>query len=139
MSNHITIHGNIGQPPELKYTNSQLEVAEFTVADNYGKDDKKKTTWHNVVVFGKLALNIASTFTKGDSVIISGRLEQEEYTKKDGSKGKSIRVIADEVGYSLRWKAVVPDQTEQVLRQVADKFPGASVVTDEEPFWHVAA
>jgi hypothetical protein len=33
----------------------------------------------------------------------------------------------------------VPDQTEQVLRQVADKFPGASVVTDEEPFWHVAA
>lgn len=134
MSNHITIHGNIGQPPELKYTNSQLEVAEFTVADNYGKDDKKKTTWHNVVVFGKLALNIASTFTKGDSVIISGRLEQEEYTKKDGSKGKSIRVIADEVGYSLRWKAVVPDQTEQVLRQVADKFPGASVITDEEPF-----
>lgn len=134
MTNHITIHGNIGQPPELKYTNSQLEVAEFTVADNYGKDEKKKTTWHNVVVFGKLALNIASTFTKGDSVIISGRLEQEEYTKKDGSKGKSIRVIADEVGYSLRWKAVVPDQTEQVLRQVADKFPGASVVTDEEPF-----
>ena len=134
MTNHITIHGNIGQPPELKYTNSQLEVAEFTVADNYGKDDKKKTTWHNVVVFGKLALNIASTFTKGDSVIIAGRLEQEEYTKKDGSKGKSIRVIADEVGYSLRWKAVVPDQTEQVLRQVADKFPGASVVTDEEPF-----
>jgi single-strand DNA-binding protein len=134
MTNHISIHGNIGQPPELKYTNSQLEVAEFTVADNYGKDDKKKTTWHNVVVFGKLALNIASTFTKGDSVIISGRLEQEEYTKKDGSKGKSIRVIADEVCYSLRWKAVVPDQTEQVLRQVADKFPGASVVTDEEPF-----
>jgi single-strand DNA-binding protein len=134
MTNHITIHGNIGQPPELKYTNSQLEVAEFTVADNYGKDDKKKTTWHNVVVFGKLALNIASTFTKGDSVIISGRVEQDEYTKKDGSKGKSIRVIADEVGYSLRWKAVVPDQTEQVLRQVADKFPGASVVTDEEPF-----
>ena len=134
MTNHISIHGNIGQPPELKYTNSQLEVAEFTVADNYGKDDKKKTTWHNVVVFGKLALNIASTFTKGDSVIISGRLEKEEYTKKDGSKGKSIRVIADEVGYSLRWKAVVPDQTEQVLRQVADKFPGASVVTDEEPF-----
>ena len=134
MSNHITIHGNIGQPPELKYTSSQLEVAEFTVADNYGKDDKKKTTWHNVVVFGKLALNIASTFTKGDSVIIAGRLEQEEYTKKDGSKGKSIRVIADEVGYSLRWKAVVPDQTEQVLRLVADKFPGASVVTDEEPF-----
>ena len=134
MSNHITIHGNIGQPPELKYTNSQLEVAEFTVADNYGKDDKKKTTWHNVVVFGKLALNIASTFTTGDSVIISGRLEQEEYTKKDGSKGKSIRVIADEVGYSLRWKAVVPDQTEQVLRQVADKFPTPSVVTDEEPF-----
>jgi single-strand DNA-binding protein len=134
MSNHITIHGKLGQEPELKYTGSQMAVATFTVADTYGKDDKKKTTWHNVVVFGKLALNIASTFTKGDSVIISGRLEQEEYTKKDGSKGKSIRVIADEVGYSLRWKAVVPDQTEQVLRQVADKFPGASVVTDEEPF-----
>lgn len=133
MTNHITIHGNIGQPPELKYTNSQLEVAEFTVADNYGKDEKKKTTWHNIVVFGKLAANIAATFNKGDSVVVMGRLEQEEFTKKDGTKGKSTRVVADEVGYSLRWKSVVADQTESTMRQVAKEFPG-SALTDEEPF-----
>ena len=136
MTNHISIHGNIGQPPELKYTNSQLEVAEFTVADNYGKDDKKKTTWHNVTAFGSLAENFAATCAKGETVIVTGRLEQEEFTKKDGTKGKSIKIIADEIGVSLRWNTWVKDQTENVMAQVGKIFPSATAVSvfDEEPF-----
>lgn len=129
--NNITIHGNVGQEPELKYTPSQMAVIQFTIADTYGKDDKKKTTWHNVTAFGKLAENIAATINKGDTVIVSGRMEQEEYTKKDGTKGKSTRVIADEVGVSLRWNAWVKDQTEKVMAQIGKVFPSAAEVGDD--------
>lgn len=129
--NNITIHGNVGQEPELKYTPSQMAVIQFTIADTYGKDDKKKTTWHNITAFGKLAENIAASISKGDSVIVTGRMEQEEFTKKDGTKGKSTRVIAEEVGVSLRWTAWVKDQSEKVMAQIGKVFPSVTEVGDD--------
>jgi len=133
MSNHITITGKVGQEPELRFTPGGMAVLTFSVADTYGKDDKKKTTWHNITVFSKLAENVANTISKGSTVIIVGRYEQDEFTKKDGTKGKSVKVIADEVGVSCRWNAWVQDQTDRVMSQVGQVFPDARLV-DEEPF-----
>lgn len=133
MSNNITITGKVGQEPELRFTPGGMAVLTFSVADTYGKDDKKKTTWHNITVFSKLAENVANTITKGSTVIIVGRYEQDEFTKKDGTKGKSVKVIADEVGVSCRWNAWVQDQTNAVMAQVGKVFPDATLV-DEEPF-----
>jgi single-strand DNA-binding protein len=133
MSNHITITGKVGQDPELRFTPGGMAVLTFSVADTYGKDDKKKTTWHNITVFSKLAENVANTIGKGSTVIIVGRYEQDEFTKKDGTKGKSVKVIADEVGVSCRWNAWVQDQTNAVMAQVGQVFPDARLV-DEEPF-----
>lgn len=132
--NNITIHGTVGQEPELRYSGSQMAILTFSVADNYGKDDKKKTTWHNIVVFNKLAENVANSITKGDTVLITGRLEQEEFTKKDGTKGKSIKVVADEVAVSCRWNAWVKDQTEKVMAQIPSIGRAMPTLTDEEPF-----
>lgn len=134
MSNHITISGKVGQDPELRYTPAGMAILTFSVADTYGKDDKKKTTWHNVTVFGQLAENTGNTISKGSTVIISGRYEQDEFTKKDGTKGKSIKLIADEVGVSCRWNAWVQDQTEKVMAQVGQVFPNARLVDGEDPF-----
>ena len=133
MSNHITITGKVGQEPELRFTPGGMAVLTFSVADTYGKDDKKKTTWHNITVFSNLAENVANTIGKGSTVIIVGRYEQDEFTKKDGTKGKSVKVIADEVGVSCRWNAWVQDQTNAVMAQVGKVFPDARLV-DEEPF-----
>lgn len=132
--NNITIHGTVGQEPELRYSGSQMAILTFSVADNYGKDDKKKTTWHNVVVFNKLAENVANSITKGDTVLITGRIEQEEFTKKDGTKGKSMKLVADEVGVSCRWNAWVKDQTEKVMAQIPSIGKAMPTLTDEEPF-----
>jgi single-strand DNA-binding protein len=132
MANQIVITGNIGTPPEMRYTASQMAVIEFSVAVTSGKDDKKKTTWHNCKAFGKLAENIVSSVNKGDNVIVVGRIEQDEYTKKDGTKGKSTQLVVDELGMSCRWTAWVKDRTEQVLAQAGISF--ASPVSDEEEF-----
>lgn len=137
MNNTLIIHGRVGKEPELRYTQAGKAVLELSIVDNYGKDDNKKSTWHNVVVFGTLAENTAGSANKGDMVVIVGRMEQDEYTKKDGTKGKTVKVIADEVGVSCRWNIWVKDQSEQVVKQA---FAGATIgrqmplVTDEEPF-----
>jgi single-strand DNA-binding protein len=132
--NHITIHGNVGSDPELKFSAGGMAIAEFSVADTYGKDDKKKTTWHNVIVFGALAENFVATATKGNSVIVHGRYEVEEYTKKDGTKGKSVKVVADEIGMSLRWDRWMKDQTDSVMKQIGNVFPNARQVSTFEEF-----
>lgn len=133
MSNHITITGNLGKDPEVRITTSGKTVVEFTIADTHGKDQNKKTTWHNVVVFGDLAQHVANSVTKGNSVVVVGRYEQDEYTKKDGTKGKTTKVIADEVAVSLRWGAWLKDSSDKTVRMVQEKF-GAVLTTDEEPF-----
>lgn len=134
MSNSITIAGNIGQQPELRITASGMAVVDFTVATTHGKDDKKKTSWFNVVCFGKTAENVAASVNKGDSVIVMGRMEQDEYTKKDGTKGKSTRLVADEVGASMRWDVWLKDRTEQTMKQVGKTFAKQPTLGDEEPF-----
>jgi single-strand DNA-binding protein len=132
--NNITIHGTVGQDPELRFSASNNAVLTFSVADNYGKDDKKKTTWHNVIVFGKVAENVANSIAKGTTVLITGRYEQEEFTKKDGTTGKATKLIADEVGVSCRWNAWVRDQTESTMAQVGFVGKQMPTLTDEEPF-----
>ena len=132
--NNITIHGTVGQEPELRFSASNNAVLTFSVADNYGKDDKKKTTWHNVIVFGKVAENVANSITKGTSVLITGRYEQEEFTKKDGTKGKTTKLIADEIGVSCRWNAWVRDQTSDTVSQTGFVGKQMPTLTDEEPF-----
>lgn len=132
MSNHITIHGNVSQEPEMRVTTSGLNVLSFSVADSYGKDEKKKVTFHNITVFGQLAENVASSIKKGDSVIVTGRMETDEYTKKDGTKGKSTKVIADEVGFSMRWTVVMADQTAKTMGTITKAFPSASIFTDDD-------
>jgi single-strand DNA-binding protein len=132
--NNITIHGTVGQDPELRFSASNNAVLTFSVADNYGKDDKKKTTWHNVIVFGKVAENVANSIAKGTTVLITGRYEQEEFTKKDGTKGKTTKLVADEVGVSCRWNAWVRDQTSDTVAQTGFIGKTMPAFTDEEPF-----
>ena len=135
MSNHITVTGKVGQEPELRFTPGGMAILTFSVADTYGKDDKKKTTWHNITVFNKLAENVANTIGKGSTVIIVGRYEQEEFTKKDGTKGKGFKIIADEVGASCRWNAWVQDNTEQTMAKIGQTFASSrEILVDEEPF-----
>jgi single-strand DNA-binding protein len=132
MSNNITVVGNVGQQPELRVTPSNMAVLEFTVASTTGKDEKKKTTWFTVVAFGKTAENAAASLNKGDTVIVVGRMETDEYKKKDGTQGKFTKVVADDIGCSVRWDVWLKDRSQQTMNQVAAKV--GRTLTDEEPF-----
>ena len=128
--NTITVSGNVGRDPELKYSANGTAVVKFSVADTTGKDDNKKTVWHDVVVFKEQAENVAASIKKGSRVIVTGRLDKSEYTGKDDVKKQRVEIIADDVSISLRWAAHESDSNISNAKTLLN----ADVVEDEEPF-----
>ncbi len=128
--NTITISGNVGRDPELKYSAGGTAVVKFSVADTTGKDDNKKTVWHDVVVFKEQAEHVAASVKKGSRVIVTGRLDKSDYTGKDGVKKQRVEVIADDVSISLRWSAHGDDNNINTAKDLLN----ATDVEDEEPF-----
>jgi single-strand DNA-binding protein len=131
--NTITIVGNAGKPIELKYGQSGLAQGTFSVATTSGKDEKKVTVWHNVTVFGQMAEHAASSIEKGSRVVVVGKLDISSYENKDGVKVWTTKILADEIGLTMRFNNVFVDKSEQVLKQVTQKF-GAPSFLEEESF-----
>ena len=131
--NNITIVGNAGKPIELKYGQSGLAQGTFSVATTSGKDEKKVTVWHNVTVFGQMAEHAASSIEKGSRVIVVGKLDISSYENKEGVKVWTTKILADEIGLTMRFNNVFVDKSEQVLKQVTQKF-GAPSFLEEESF-----
>ena len=106
-SNSITLTGNLTRDPELRFTTGGRGVASFGLAVNrryqVNGEWQEQTSYFNVTAWGQLGENAAATFTKGTRVVVTGRLEQREYTSREGEKRTAIDVIADELGPSLRW------------------------------------
>jgi len=99
-----TITGNVGKVMEPKTTRSGKTMVTFSMASTVKKEGQDaQTTWLDVMCFDEQADTVAQTLQKGDRVVVTGRLSLETYQKKDGSQGFSVRVMANEVGKSLRW------------------------------------
>ncbi|MBP8212036.1 MAG: single-stranded DNA-binding protein [Ilumatobacteraceae bacterium] len=136
-----TITGNITRDPELRFTPNGQAVATFGVAVNRKWKDargeqQEQTSFFDVKCWRELAENVTNSLTKGDRVIVTGRLEQRSWETDAGDKRSKVEIVADEVGPSLRWANATVTRVE---RQGAQ--PGATQGTgrtnysyDEEPF-----
>ncbi len=102
--NKITIIGNLGRDPELRYTPQGDAVCNFSVAVNDKKRDKggdlqDVTTWFRVTLWRKLAENASKYLTKGKQVYIEGRLHVEEWTDRDGKNRYTLEVTATDMQF----------------------------------------
>lgn len=126
----ITVVGNIGSTPELRFTPSGAAVTNFSVADQQRRKNQQtgewedgETTWYRVNVWRQQAENVAESFSQGDRVIVVGRVQLREYTASDGSKGKTLEITADAVGPDTKWATVT---VNRVARQDApDNYQGS--------------
>ena len=115
--NNTTIIGNIGKPPELRYTPSKMAVAEFSVATTRGKDDKKQTTWHTITAFGKTAENAAASLQKGNRVIVIVQDNNSRYWLLGADNGLEATAgtagtgtaFGDRSGYEMTLTGMEPD------------------------------
>ena len=100
MLNHITVMGRLTRDPELRYTQSQVPVASFTVAcdrDFSSKDKEKETDFFDIVAWRHTAEFVSKYFTKGRMAVVSGRLQIRPWTDKDGNKRRSAEIVAENV------------------------------------------
>ena len=103
--NKAILIGNLGSDPELKYTPGGQAVANFSLATNErwtGKDGQKneRTTWHNIVAWGRQAELAKEYLHKGRQVYIEGRIDNRSYDKKDGSgKGYISEVVVQSIQF----------------------------------------
>lgn len=116
----ITVVGNLTADPELKYTNSGVPLASFTIASTPRIFDKQANEYKDgdalflrSTVWREFAEHAASSLTKGMRVIARGELKQRSYQDKDGNQRTSYELAVDEIGPSLRYATAQVTRAQQ--------------------------
>ncbi len=104
--NRVSLLGNIGKDPEIRYQKSGEPVASFSLATSEKWTDKggqkqESTQWHSVSVFGKLAEIVRDYCAKGKQVFIEGSIKYDEWTDKDGNKRNTTKIVLSGPGAKL--------------------------------------
>ena len=99
--NKVILVGNLGNDPDVKYTQGGMAITTLSLATTTVRKDKdgqpiEKTEWHRVKLFGKLGEISGEYLKKGRQVYIEGRLEYGSY-EKDGVKHYTTDVVADDM------------------------------------------
>ena len=101
--NKVIIVGNLGNDPETRYMPSGSAVTNLSVATNESWKDKQtgeqkdRTEWHRVAMFGRLAEIAAEYLRKGSQVYIEGKLRTRKWQDQQGNDRYTTEIIADEM------------------------------------------
>jgi single-strand DNA-binding protein len=101
MVNKVTLVGRLGKDPETRYTSGGQAVANFSLATDETFKDRagerqKRTEWHRIVMWGKLAEIAQQYLKKGMLVYIEGRIQSRQWEdKRDGQKKTSYEINAN--------------------------------------------
>ena len=126
MLNEVRLIGRLGKNPELRYTASEVAVAEFSLATSErfkAKDGEtqERTEWHNIVVWKGLAETCHKFLTKGKLVFVGGKIKTRSYDDRDGNKRYITEIVADQVKFldkveDMAWFDDPPQSGEQDQR-----------------------
>lgn len=103
--NLVILMGNLGQDPDLKFTQQGLAICKFSLATTapVGRNDdgstKFATEWHNIMITGKDAENAKKYLKQGDGAHITGKKQTSEWTDKDGHKHSKCEILSRDVIY----------------------------------------
>jgi len=98
--NKVILVGRLGRDPETRYTGSGQAAANFTMATDESYKDRngerqKRTEWHRITAWGKLAEICQQYLKKGTMVYIEGRIQSREWQDKEGQKRTSFDIVAN--------------------------------------------
>jgi len=113
---HVTMTGNLTDDPELKFTPNGSTVANFRLAVTPRVRDGEawrdgETSFFRVNAWRDLGENTADSLSKGDRVVVIGRLRSRSWETPEGERRTVVEVEADEVAPSLRWATAKPERS----------------------------
>jgi single-strand DNA-binding protein len=101
--NKVTLIGNLGRAPELRYTPQGKAVATLSIATSNRRKNKQtgewedETQWHRVTVLDKQAEYAGEKMTKGRTVYVEGSLRYGSYLNKEGVKIPTVEILASHI------------------------------------------
>ena len=102
--NKVILVGNLGQKPEIRYTQTDSAVANLSLATSESWKDKEtgeqreKTEWHRIVYFGKLAEIAEQYLDKGSKVYVEGKLQTRKWEDKEtGADRYTTEIVGNEL------------------------------------------
>ena len=131
--NKVFIIGRLGQEPQIRYMPNGTAVLSISIATNDGYKDSQtgqfidNTEWHNVTIFGKKAEIVTQYRTKGDLLMIEGRLRTQKWQDKaTGQDRYKTDIVANEIeliGQSSEQVQQQPQQFQQPSNQQVQPQP----------------
>lgn len=104
--NKLILLGNLTRDPDLRYSQGEksLAIARFSLAVNrrFSRQGDQEADFFNCTAFGKQAEFVEKYFHKGSRMLLSGRVQNDNYTNNNGEKVYSVQVIAEEVEFAER-------------------------------------
>lgn len=129
----ITVVGNLTADPELRYTQSGLAVANFTIASTPRVYDRESREWRDgdalflrASLWREYAEHVASSLSKGARVIAQGKLKQRSYETREGEKRTSVELDIEEIGPALRYA------TAQVTRTTGGQHQSVTTAAGQQ-------
>lgn len=98
MVNKVILIGRLGRDPEMRYTGGGTPVCNFTLATDEVFRDKngqmqRRTEWHRIVAWAKLAEQCSQLLSKGKLAYVEGRLQTREWDDRDGNKRRTTEIV----------------------------------------------
>ena len=136
MTEMVTVTGLVATTPRHLVTQEGLPITSFRLASSHRRFDREQgrwvevdTNWFTVTAFRQLAVITAQSVSKGERVVVHGRLRVRDWDNGERS-GTSIEVEADALGHDLSWGTAIFNRT--VLTRDADEDPESEDDVDVE-------
>ena len=138
MTDTITLTGLVATEPRHIVTNEGLTISSFRLASAQRRFDRAQekwidvdTNWYTITAFRQLGVNCAGSLSKGDRVVVTGRLKIREWQNGERT-GTTVDIEADAIGHDLSWGTSIFSRTISSSRSTSTaETPEVEVATTE--------
>ena len=136
--NKVILIGNLGKDPEVRYLDSGVAVANFSLAttENYKNKEGERvsqTEWHNIVLWRGLAEVAEKWLKKGSSVYVEGKIRNRKWEDKEGNTRYTTEILGDNITMLGKKNENASDAPESIATTDEENIPKAEK-GDDLPF-----
>lgn len=119
--NKVILMGRLTRDPEVRYSqgDSPLSIGRFSIAVDrrFKRNGETETDFFNCTAFGKQAEFVERYLKQGTKVLVTGRIQNDNYTNKDGQKVYSVQIITEEIEFAESKAAAGNNSDYQVVQR----------------------
>ena len=139
--NKVILIGHVGKDPDVRYLDSGVAVATFSLATTErgytlqnGTQVPDRTEWHNIVMWRGLAQTAEKYVHKGDKLYIEGKIKSRSYDDQNGIKRTIVEIFADNMEMLTPRGASQPQAQAAPAPQPVQQQPVANDASEDLPF-----